>query len=53
MSDQELTWHDVAVHLPEFAQWVVQRHGGLPDGPVAKEDYERFSVEYQEEVNRR
>ena len=44
----DLTWRDIAEAYPTFVQWVVQRHGGVPVGPVVKEDYERFRDEYLE-----
>ena len=31
----------------EFVQWAVQREGGLPDGPIQQEDYERLAAEYR------
>lgn len=38
----ELTWKHIAAYDPEFVQWVVQRYGPLPDGPVNEADYERY-----------
>ena len=42
-----MTWRDIAARYPEFVQWIVQRHGGLPDGPVEQADYERYSAEWE------
>ncbi len=42
-----LTWQQIAVEHPAFIQWAVQRHGGLPDGPVQAEDYNRLKAEYE------
>jgi hypothetical protein len=43
----ELSWEDLAKIYPEFVQWVVQRFGPLPDGPVLEEDYDRFKDAYE------
>ena len=40
-------WRTVAVLMPEFVQWIVQRFGPLPDGEVRREDFERFAAEYE------
>lgn len=40
------TWKELAVHFPEFVQWIVQRYGGVPEGPIKREDYLRFQTEY-------
>lgn len=45
-----MTWKDIAVRFPQFVQWVTQRHGPLPDGEVKQEDYERYKMEWEEEV---
>ena len=42
-----MTWNDVALSYPEFTQWIVQKFGPLPDGPVKLEDYERFKAAYE------
>jgi len=44
-----MTWRDIAARYPEFVQWIVQRHGGLPDGPVEQADYERYSAEWEQQ----
>jgi len=46
---EPLTWRWVATQFPEFVQWVVQRHGPLPDGKVVPEDYDRYAAEYRSE----
>ena len=51
MSDQTIpiTWKEAMSKrlLPvEFVQWTVQREGGLPDGLIRLEDYERLAAEY-------
>lgn len=43
-----ITWRGLAQRYPEFVQFVTQRHGGLPDGPIRETDYQRFAAEYQE-----
>jgi hypothetical protein len=45
-----MTWKDIAVRYPEFVQWVIQKFGPLPDGPVKQEDYERFFAAYRAEA---
>ena len=42
-----MTWKELAAHYPEFVQWVVARHGGLPEGPIQEEDYNRFAAEFE------
>ena len=42
-----MTWKDVAVWQPEFTQWIVQRYGPLPDGPVIEEDFSRYAAEFR------
>lgn len=42
-----MTWKELAAKLPEFVQWVVQRHGPLPEGPIREADYNRFKAEYE------
>jgi hypothetical protein len=39
-----MTWDDVALHYPEFVQWIAAKFGPLPDGDVKQEDYERFKA---------
>jgi hypothetical protein len=34
----------------EFVQWASQREGGLPDGPIQMEDYERLKAEWEAEA---
>ncbi len=49
MSTDTPTWQEAISKglLPaEFVQWAVQREGGLPDGPIQQEDYERLAAEY-------
>jgi hypothetical protein len=41
------TWKELARTYPEFVQWVVQRYGPLPDGPINEADYTRYATEYQ------
>ena len=43
-----MTWKDVAVRYPEFVQWIVAKFGGLPEGPVRPNDYNRFVTAYYE-----
>ena len=43
----EVTWVALAGLHPAFVQWVVQRHGPLPEGEVSQVDYERFKAEYE------
>lgn len=45
-----MTWRDLALVYPGFVQWLVQKHGPLPDGPVLEEDYNRFKAEYEVEM---
>ena len=40
-------WKQVAIKYPEFVQWIAQRDGGLPEGEVTREDWDRYSLEYQ------
>jgi len=42
------TWREVAVVLPEWVQWIVAKYGPMPDGPVLKEDWERWGKAYTE-----
>jgi hypothetical protein len=42
-----VSWKDVAVHYPEFVQWIVAKFGPLPDGEVNRADYEWFAEAYQ------
>lgn len=44
-----MTWRDIAIQLPQFTQWVVQRFGPLPDGEVSREEYERYAAAYKQE----
>jgi hypothetical protein len=44
-----VTWNDVAAWQPEFAQWIVQTKGPLPDGDVRKEDFDRYAAEFSGE----
>lgn len=46
-----MTWLDLALVYPEFVGWVAQRYGGVPDGAVTEEDYNRFKTEYNEVIN--
>lgn len=46
------TWRQLARSYPEFVQWIAQRHGGVPDGPIDEADYERFVTEYELEGRR-
>jgi hypothetical protein len=41
-----ITWRVLAVYYPEFVEWIVQRHGPLPEGGIVQADYERFRDEY-------
>lgn len=45
-----ITWRDLAQRFPELVQFVAQRHGGLPEGPIRETDYERFAAEYRQEA---
>ena len=50
-----VTWQKALTQglLPaEFVQWAVQREGGLPDGPIQQEDYERLKAEYEADNNK-
>ncbi len=31
----------------EFVHWAAQREGGLLDGPIQQEDYERLAADYR------
>lgn len=42
------TWRDLAVLQPVFVQWVVQKHGPLPDGEVDPELVLAHLAEYME-----
>lgn len=42
-----MKWNEVAAIHPEFVQWVVQKFGPLPDGPVVEADYERFRAAFE------
>lgn len=42
-----MTWKELAEALPEFVAWIVQRHGGVPEGPITEDDYNRFKAEYE------
>lgn len=44
--ETELTWKVMTTLLPEFVQWIVQKYGPLPEGPIKQTDYERFKKEY-------
>jgi hypothetical protein len=48
-----MTWRELAAIQPEFVQWVAQRHGGLPEGPIEDADYERFKAEYEADSSAR
>lgn len=39
-------WRDIAIHYPEFVQWVVATYGPLPDGLADRDEVERLSKEY-------
>lgn len=43
------TWRDVAVIVPDFVQWIVQKHGPLPEGQVDIELYAHYLAEYVRE----
>lgn len=43
------TWKDVAAIVPEFVQWVVRKHGPLPDGRVDLELYAHYLSQYIKE----
>lgn len=43
-----MTWNDVATNLPEFVQWAVQKYGGLPEGEVTEDDYNRLVTEWMD-----
>ena len=43
-----LTWRDVAVLDPEFVQWVVQRFGPLPEGPVRPRDHKKYLAAFND-----
>ena len=42
-----MTWKDLAEKFPEFVQWIVQKFGPLPDGPIEENDYNRFKEAYE------
>jgi len=47
------TWKEAMTKgiLPvEFVQWAVQQEGGLPDGPIRPEDYERLGAEWLDDL---
>ena len=43
------TWAEVTTMYPEFVQWVVQRKGGTPTGPILGADWEKWRSEYLRE----
>lgn len=43
------TWNDVTAIVPEFVQWIVQKHGPLPEGQVDLELYAEYLTEYVQE----
>lgn len=50
VSDLPITWRILAAARPEFVQWVVAREGGVPEGPVDDEHYDRLRTAYLREV---
>ena len=46
MTAPKPTWNDIARIYPQFVQWVVQKHGPLPDGPAKQADYEKYATAY-------
>ena len=42
-----MTWKAIAELYPTFVQWVVQRHGPLPDGVVSEAVYNEYKTEYE------
>ncbi len=45
-----ITWKEALINkvLPaEFIQWVVQREGPLPEGPIQQAEYERLASAYE------
>lgn len=46
MEEAPFTWKEFAWIYPQFVQWIVQKYGGVPDGQVKREDYERFRREF-------
>lgn len=44
----KMTWRDVAIAHPEFVQWVVAKHGPLPEGEVDEGQYNLLAAAYTE-----
>lgn len=42
-----ITWKELAAEFPEFVQWVVQKYGPLPEGPVSEEEIIRYTEEFR------
>lgn len=53
MSEQNMTWKELLVARPDlvhFIQYAVQKHGGLPDGPIDTADLLQYMHEYEEDT---
>lgn len=50
MSELPITWKILAAARPEFVQWVVQREGRVPEGPIDDAEYSRLRRAYLLEV---
>jgi hypothetical protein len=46
-----MEWRELVAIQPDFVQWIVQRHGGLPEGPIKEDDYNRLKAEYEHGKN--
>lgn len=42
-----IDWKTLALLYPRFVEWIVQNHGGVPEGLVKQSDYERYSSEFE------
>jgi hypothetical protein len=53
MTEQNMTWKELLVSRPDlvhFIQYIAQKHGGMPDGPIDVDDLQRFMKEYMEDT---
>jgi hypothetical protein len=48
MTEIPVTWAQIARVQPEFVQWIVQKYGPLPDGPVVKSLFDHYAELYKE-----
>lgn len=47
---REIPWRLIAMSSPELVQWIIAKHGPLPE-MATRESYEQYRTEYQQETN--